>query len=90
MAEATLPHDMPARLRTVAVWHLLEEDRDVAVPAVGLADVRRSALRVQLRTHLHAELADAVSFREHRQRHHYDRVPADQFAHHGAGGARVR
>jgi len=38
------------------------------------------AVRLQLRTHLHLKLADAVSTREHRQCHHHDRVPVDQFA----------
>src|SRR5437660_8362401 len=57
----------PGDLRAVVVWHVFEEDRDVVVPAVRLADFRRVAVRLQLRTHLHLKLADAVPLGEHRQ-----------------------
>src|SRR5437667_10442348 len=72
-------------LRAVVVWHVFEENRNVVVPAVRLADFRRVALCLQLWTRLHPKLADAVPFGEHRQCHHHDRISVDQFAHHGLG-----
>src|SRR5216684_6334911 len=47
-------------LRAVAVWHIFEENRDVAVPVVRLADFRRVVVCLQLRTHLYLKLANAV------------------------------
>src|SRR5258708_16866408 len=36
-----------------------------------------------LRAHLHAKLADAISFREHCERHDHDGILADEFVDHG-------
>ena len=81
-------HECDGRcLRAVAVRHLFEEDRDVAVPALRFADLRSPALRLHLRAHFHAELAYAVPFREHPERDLHDGVPAHQFADHGVCGA---
>src|SRR5689334_21199974 len=75
------------RLRAVAVRHLLQEDRNVAVPALRFADLRRPAVGIYLPPRLDAELAYAVPPRQFHQRDCYDRVSAHQFFDDGGGGA---
>ena len=41
MAEATLPHDMPALYEPSLFGTYSKKNRHVAVPALGLADLRR-------------------------------------------------
>src|SRR5260370_21970176 len=69
----------------------MKENWNVVVPALGLADIWRAALRLQLRANFAGEgLAHAVPFGEYRQCHNYDGVSADQFPDDGAGGQGLR
>ena len=88
MAEATLPHDMPAVYepslfgtysKKIGMWLFLLSDS----LTFGALLYAYSYGRIST-----PQLAHAVPFRKHRERHHHDGVPADQFADHGSGRTR--
>src|SRR5579864_251028 len=71
-------------IRAVTVWHLLEKNRDVAVPAFRFPHLWRAAVRLQLWAYLESELAHAVRQGQHHQCHDHDGLPALELPHHGA------
>src|SRR5215472_5536102 len=89
MADVAVQHSVAAAYEPSLFRHLLQENRDVAVPTLRFAYLWSSVIRLQLWANLNPKLADSVSLWQHHQRDFYDRVPSDQFVDHGAGGTRV-